>query len=453
MTFKRSEIYKRRIYKRRIYKKRINKKRKTARTDSIKIITRSLILSAIVCWFLFSGFPTAALSLTGSTIDSQDVTAKHTLDNTTSTAAPEPQKHSPKKRVFFIAPRADEMWNGDRKIKIGLDFIEDNEVSMVEFYLDGRLIREVTTPPFEITHSFGVEGQNRRLKVLVRGSGMKILASAERLSYQVNDSQSVEVKELVVPVVVTDKSGNYIRGLKKKDFILLADDRQMDLSLVKTNGTAQFNLAQVIDISFSMRYKIHDVLDASRGFVEQVMTGNDRGTMVFFNQRVFEHIGFTNDLEELEKRLNLKSPTIGGTALYDAIAYTLNLMNKTHGWNIIVVFSDGEDNSSYIDHFSLLKKVKKSPVIIYAIDNKGDAGNHILRSICKMTGGTLFPLDNTKKTKQVYDQIRKEIKAQYVLYFNPKIQGSQYSFNQFHTLNVTVKNHPEYNVRTIKGYY
>ena len=361
------------------------------------------------------------------------------------------QSDQPAKAVF-LSPESDALWTGEQRIKIKLRNIAPREVRSVELYLDGRLLKEFTAPPYVMTYPFGIQGQNRTLKAVVRGAGLKPLASAELKSYQVYESHEVEVRQMLVPVVVKDKKGNYVRGLKKEDFLLFSNDKPVEISHFKSSGTERFNMVQVIDISYSMRDKIHDVLQASKDFTLQLMTGSDRATYVFFNQRVYEHFGFTGNMDELIERLDLRAPVMGGTALYDAIAYTLNIMNKTPGWNIMVLFSDGKDNSSYIDRYSLEKKVGKSPVVIYAIDNRELESNDVLQKVCSLSGGMMFPLTNVKKTKKVYEKIREEIKAQYVLYFNPARGGISGSFKRFHTLAVKVKNRG-YDIRTIKGYY
>ena len=355
--------------------------------------------------------------------------------------------------AVFLSPKQDDLWTGDRKVNLKLRNIDSKDVRVIEVYLDGRLIRELIAPPYVFTHSFGIEGQDRTLKAVVRGEGLNVLATAELKSYQVYETHTVEVEEVLVPVVVKDQKGNYVRGLEKQDFLLVSDDKTMEVSHLSTKGTERFNLVQVIDISYSMRDKIHDVLLASRDFTEQLISGSDKGTFVFFNHRVFDHMGFTGNMNELIERLDLRAPVMGGTALYDAIAYSLNLMNKIPGWNFMVVFSDGEDNSSYIDRFSLVKKVKESAVVIYAIDNRETGGNEVLEEICSLSGGKVFPLANVDKTKKVYEEIREEIKAQYVLYFNPGSGGVARSFRRFHPLLVKVKSHDDYDIRALKGYY
>jgi VWFA-related protein len=351
--------------------------------------------------------------------------------------------------AVIVTPQKNKMWVGQQPVTIRLNNISAKKLRLVEVYLDGRLIKELMNPPFAFRHDFGVKGNNRTLKVLVRGRDLKVIARAEQKSFQADDSHDVEVKRVVVPVVVKDKNGNYVRGLEKEDFEVLSDGRRVEISFFEVGGTTRFNMAQVIDISYSMKDKIHDVLKAAGNFMTLLLTPNDRGVFVFFNHYIFDHTGLTDDTAELMETLELQAPAVGETALYDAVVYTLNLMSKHAGWNIIVLFSDGEDTSSYIDRESMLQKVKKSAVVIYAIDNQeGIFGRRILKEICDLSGGDTFPLDNVKKTRQVYQRIREDIKARYILYISPKHRGSP----RFHTLDVSVKG-KKYEIRTLKGYY
>lgn len=353
-----------------------------------------------------------------------------------------------KPSVRIITPKSGKMWVGDQKVRIRLSNLEPDDIRQVEFYVDGVLVREITKPPYNFVHAFGMKGHNRQLKVLVRAHNKKVLARGQQSSFEADDQQNVEVRRIMVPVVVKDKKGNYVRGLKQEDFELMSDGKPVKISYFNAAGTTQFNMIQVIDISFSMRDKIHDVLEAAVRFLRELLSGNDRGAFVFFNHIVFDQTQMTGDPKSLVEELFLKSPVAGGTAIFDAVAYTLDLMSKTSGWNIIVIFSDGEDNSSYIDRASLMQKVKRSSAIVYAIDNGYSYGGKVLNEICDHSGGMTFPLDNVGKTKKVYDRIREDIKARYVLFFNPQQTGR----NRFHTLNVRVKG-KNYEIRTPKGYY
>ncbi|MCP4214263.1 MAG: VWA domain-containing protein [bacterium] len=355
-------------------------------------------------------------------------------------------KESKKAKVVFTSPAEDALWVGEQTIDFALKGISA-DVEMVEVYLDGKLVSEFPYPPYKVKHPFGSSGENRTLKVVVRGKHHKVLARGRLQSFQADDSRAIEVNRVMVPVVVADSKGNYIRGLRKSDFSLTSDGRPVEISYFNTDGAARFNMVQVIDISFSMRKKLHDVLTSAGNFAEKLITENDRGAFVFFNHIVFDQMEFTGDLASLKKQLDLESPATGGTALRDALAHALNRQSRTAGCNIMVIFSDGEDNGSYIDRYSLLQKLKKSSVIVYAIDNGKNRKDDILHRMCESSGGMTFPLDDVKKTDMIYDRIRQDIRARYVLYFDMPKGGAK----RYHTLDVKVKG--GYKVRTLKGHY
>lgn len=219
----------------------------------------------------------------------------------------------------------------------------------------------------------------------------------------------------------------------------------------------QFNMVLVIDISGSMRFKLRRVVEAARDFLKKLMAPSDRGALVFFNEDVFEPSGLTPSLEELLESLSLESRAVGETALYDAVAYALELLSGTQGWNIIVIFSDGYDNSSYIDAVSLVQKIKKSNTVIYAIRNISGKNEdpfyvNFVTNICSISGGMTFRLSDIAGTQKVYDRIREDIRAQYLLHFSPGNLKRSRRGNRFHTVAVKVKN-GDCHVRTLKGFH
>ncbi|MCP5054842.1 MAG: hypothetical protein GY940_47190, partial [bacterium] len=151
-------------------------------------------------------------------------------------AAVQEKGQAKKPGVFFVTPKKDRMWVGRLQVTLRLKNIRPVDVRMVEVYLDGRLIKELERRSFTFSHSFGRKGHNRTLKALVRGADMKVLARCQVSSYHSDDSQNVEVRQVMVPVVVKDKNGNYIRGLKKDDFEVFSDDEPVKVSYLEVGG-------------------------------------------------------------------------------------------------------------------------------------------------------------------------------------------------------------------------
>jgi Ca-activated chloride channel family protein len=355
--------------------------------------------------------------------------------------------------VRFVTPRGDDIWIGVHKIEVKVTGIETDSIKTASIYLDEKLIKEFTSPPFQLEYNFGQVPKNRKLEVMVKlvnGASMR----KKIHSYHLDDTQVVDVLDVVVPVVVTDRRGNYISNLEKEDFILMEDGVPQDINYFSKSGKSTFHLALLIDISSSMRDKIARVKEVAREFLGQLMSKDDKALIVFFNHEVFEDSEFTSDMDELDNSLSIAIP-YGATALYDAVAYGVKLMKSIIGHNIIILFSDGEDNSSAIDPFTLINIVERSNSVIYSIGKKKymdgyDQYQDFLNKISLSSGGMTFFLDDVEEVQKVYQRIRRDIRAKFLLRFSPKDRKKR---NRFRRISIKIKNKKNYKIRTMKGYY
>ncbi len=359
--------------------------------------------------------------------------------------------------VTITAPEEDRIWIGVKRIKVEFRSIDPGELRSVSVYLDGSLIKEFKSPPYSFQYDFGPAPKNRVLEVLARTRDQKRMRHSVR-SYYTDDSHTVNVMQVVVPVVVADRRGNYISGLKQDDFIIMEDGVPQKTSYFSTSGQSNFHLVLLIDISSSMKDKIADVKEIAKMFLKQLLRKEDNAIIVFFNHDVFEDSDFTNDVDELDNSLSIAFP-FGATALYDAIAYSVKLLKSIIGQNIIIIFSDGEDNSSAIDPYTLMKIVERSNSVIYAIGKHMDDYNQyqdLLKKIANSSGGMPFFFENVEDIQKLYQKIRQDIRAKYVLQFAPR---NSKQLNRFRKIEVKLT--PEaaariakrYTIRTMKGYF
>jgi Ca-activated chloride channel family protein len=354
--------------------------------------------------------------------------------------------------IAFASPKNDEIWFGKIPIEVSVQNSAVDNLQTVEIYLDGKFIKEFKNPPYSFHYDFGTIPHNSNLRAILRING-KIAADTEIKSMPIDDVQEVDVTQILVPVVVTDSQGNYVSNLKKEDFILTEDNVPQTINNFSKSGKTDFHLTLLIDISSSMKNKINEVKKAAKDFLQRLLSKNDKAAVVFFNHDVFEDTEFSNDINELANSISMAFP-FGATALYDAVGYCIKLLKGMPGLNIIIIFSDGEDNSSFMDPYTLIKKAERSNTIIYAIGSSTASYNNeyqeILRKLSSSSGGILFFIEDTSEVQKIYELIRRDIKAEYVLEFSPNKHGNG---KRFREITVKFANNKKYNIRTIKGYY
>ncbi len=356
----------------------------------------------------------------------------------------------------FSSPENNEVWVGQKKISIKISGIDLKDIQSIELFLDGKFLKEFNNPPFSITYNFGNSPKNRELKAILRDHE-GVLLREEISSYKFDDVQSVNVIEMAIPIAVIDKNGDYVKGLTKDNFELFEDNKPVKISYLNliSRQKGDFHLILLVDISSSMKDKMDYIKDAAKMFLEDLMRKNDKAIVIFFNHEVIEDTDFSSDINELVNSISLAFP-FGATSLYDSIAHCINLVKGVSGRNIIVVFSDGEDNSSFIDPYTLMKKAEKSNTEIYSIGKQtyslssDDQYKTLLEKIARSSGGIPFFFDHVSEIKKVYKKIRKDIQAKYLLYFTPKKKGT---IKTFRKISVKLKDTKRYKIRTVKGYY
>ncbi|HUU06641.1 MAG TPA: VWA domain-containing protein [Patescibacteria group bacterium] len=354
--------------------------------------------------------------------------------------------------VTFASPPGEEIWFGKTTIKINLQNLPKGALHTVEIYLDGRFIKEIKQPPYAFQYNFGNVPQNSTLKALLRVNN-RVVDSSEIKSFPIDDVQEVDVTQILVPVVVTDRQGNYISNLKKEDFILLEGDQPQVINNFSISGKNRFHLALLIDISSSMKDRIGEVKEAAKQFLQKLLTKKDKAIVVFFNHEVFEDTEFSSNYAELSNSISMAFP-FGATALYDAVGYCIKMLKGMPGLNIIIVLSDGEDNSSYMDPYTLIKKAEMSNAIIYSIGKRDssfvDEYQEILKKLSSSAGGMLFFVEESSEIKKIYELIRRDIRAEYILEFSPTKNGKT---KRYRKISVKLKKKKKFIARTIKGYY
>ncbi|NNE99236.1 MAG: VWA domain-containing protein [Pyrinomonadaceae bacterium] len=257
-----------------------------------------------------------------------------------------------------------------------------------------------------------------------------------------------------VTVQVTDINNRAMAGLLKDDFEL--SERGADREVISVEPTtAPFNLVLLLDVSGSIEHYVDFIRKAARNFLNTT-SPQDRIAIVTFNEDVTPLSGLTRNRVRLSESLDTFDAG-GGTAYYDALAYSLTdtLKSLQSERTAIVVLSDGDDNRSFLPFNSLLGSIQESGALIYPLYVPSgliasSATNDPKRSIdplrsryialtskaqsegetlAKVSGGVYYPIARLSELQEAYDDIVKQLRTAYSITYrsNPSVTNDRTS--------------------------
>jgi Ca-activated chloride channel family protein len=170
-----------------------------------------------------------------------------------------------------------------------------------------------------------------------------------------------------VPVVVSDREGRRISGLKKEDFMLFQGGNQQTISSFTTEEEP-VTVALLLDTSGSTQGVLDKIKDAAKDFID-VLNPKDQCLIATFDSRVNVLIPFTSNREELKKSLDkIQTADREGSIMHSAVNQIVeNSFARTQGRKALVILSDGKDFGSDISRKDLMESLEESDISIYPI--------------------------------------------------------------------------------------
>lgn len=184
---------------------------------------------------------------------------------------------------------------------------------------------------------------------------------------------------------------------------------------------------------------------------------DDEVFIINFNESAVLAKDFTNNIKDLENALrNLNAK--GETAMRDALLLGIeHLRHHAHkDKKVLVVITDGEDNSSVETQTHLIEVAQQNDVIIYAVGLLGAEepesaarAKKQLSELTQQTGGQSWFPNDVGEIANITPDIAHEIRNQYVVAYTPTNLAADGSYRK---IRVDV-NVPGALVRTRAGYY
>ena len=266
-----------------------------------------------------------------------------------------------------------------------------------------------------------------------------------------------------IPVQVTDKRGNPVKGLRASDFTLLEDGEPQEISFFGAEKQPT-TLAVLIDASSSMR--TDGKLDRARALLGPLLRGanpRDEIFLVPFTDHILP-LGDEEPFTQFTPGQRLFPPEIkipaeghGGTSIYDSLASALcHLRTAQNARQAVVVVTDGGDQHSRLNLNQLIQLTRSSNAQIFLVGffGKSEYRNYrespelmtligerevdnplvVFESLAKESGAESFFPTSESDLQKALTRISDILDAQYTLAYYPRDAG------HFRRIDVKVKN-------------
>jgi Ca-activated chloride channel family protein len=269
--------------------------------------------------------------------------------------------------------------------------------------------------------------------------------------------------EVAIFFAATDH-GKSVTNLTGRD-IGITDDRRAPAAVTGFRNESQLPLRMglVIDTSASISERFKFEQDAAASFVQKVMTSqNDLGFVIGFANSVLLVQDFTADQKLISHAVGQLVPS-GGTALWDAVAFAADKLASRPETQpvarILVVISDGEDNSSGTTLKEAINRAQHGEVVVYTVSTREDTntvvdslvGEHALKTLAELTGGAAFTPGSARRLNGSLADLQQVIRSRYLVSYKPALFKRD---GQYRAIDITAeKDGHKLRVYARKGYF
>ncbi len=268
------------------------------------------------------------------------------------------------------------------------------------------------------------------------------------------------VDEVNLVLSATNHRGHFVRDLTPSDFSISDNgEPPAKITYFQSQTDLPLRVALVIDTSDSVGYRFGFELKSAQAFLKRVLRPDeDQALIVGFNQTATLVQPLTPDFPRLSRALKSLKPK-GETALYDAIALASDQLRAAADSDpvrrVIVLVTDGEENSSHVGFEDAVEHALRAESVIYvvnvkdaAITEEDRAGDKIIGELATSSGGAALESRENEDIAQAFRKIQNELRSQYALGYRPRHLIADFFFRP-----IWVFGPKGIRVRCRKGYY
>jgi Ca-activated chloride channel family protein len=263
----------------------------------------------------------------------------------------------------------------------------------------------------------------------------------------------VEVNLVNVAFAARDSQGKLVENLTRNDIELYEDGIPQKIEFFARSTDLPLTLGLIVDVSgsqdqFGKQHKKDVEL-----FLKEILRPQDRVFLLCFGNHLRLVSDYTNSADQILGNYvqfdkgNRNFPELGpredrelGTAFYDSIYYGVTeKLAQAEGRKAILMFSDGEDNSSSHNMMTAIETAQAANVPIYAIryterkhgqlTARNKYGISVMDRTAKETGGLHINAEKTDPDTY-FRQIAEELRTSYDVGYYPTNKLKDDSFRK-----------------------
>jgi VWFA-related protein len=256
----------------------------------------------------------------------------------------------------------------------------------------------------------------------------------------------VEVNLVLLNVAVTDSKGHYVTGLSPSSFDIFEDNIPEKIAsfaegnepqkalddpaaagrsskrepVASTLGGA--NVFILFDTSNYMYRGFALAQDAIADFVRS-LDSPERVAFYAYSRNLYRGALLTSDRAQVLR--GVRSTVAGDQpALYNALLLTLKDAGQFPGRKVLVIFSNGPDESSMVTPEDISELAQSEGIPIYVVSTQQAALDPVsigvFRQMSTATGGQAYFAKNWRDERKAFDSIRNDVAHLYGLSYYPQ---------------------------------
>jgi Ca-activated chloride channel homolog len=316
----------------------------------------------------------------------------------------------------------------------------------------------------------------RKLFPLILISLGLVLGDARNIEAQESPDFHVVVNMVQLNVAVTDKNGKYVTGLRPQDFVIsedgisektatFAEGNEPARSLRELLGQdapgdpaerdSQVRGANVFVLFDTSNYMYRGFVFAQDAITEFIrsLEEADRIALYSYSRDLSRVAPLTADRTQVVQAVR---STVAGdeAALYNALLLTLKDAAQNSGRKVVVVFSNGPDNSSVVPPEDVAEFAQSAGVSIYMISTQKarlePVSTAVFDRMTAATGGKAYFAKDWRDEHRAFASVRDDLAHLYSLSYYPKPNAN----NGWRAITVKLvgDQNKKYKIRTRNGY-